>query len=64
MKGVPLLETELEWVVEQLELFLKKAKWSEFNSLHTGCKCLDLWPRMKAGMTETCARVCTLESCR
>ena len=29
----------------------KKAKWSEFNSLHTRCNDLDLRPRVKAGMS-------------
>ena len=42
-----IFKTWLELVLDMLGGFLKKANRSEFNSLHTGCTGLCLWPKTK-----------------
>ena len=47
-----------------VEMVLKKANISEFNSLHTGLDALCLWPKVKAAINKTFVAAGSYRSCR
>ena len=63
LKTVSMLEKHLESLLDVLEWFLKKAKRSQFNPLHTGCHGMGLQPKVNPAMRKTCAAASSYKTC-